>query len=275
MTYATIMVQLDLEYPSSSALRITCELASRFKSHVIGVAAGLPDAVIRDGGLVAPSVLEYDDRNLNHALAGCEQRFRAALHPLCNSVEWRCATAQPADFLAAEARAADLLIVGQTEPDSRAGAMGSFDIGDAVMKCRRPMLIVPPQMTSLAVNRILVAWKETAEARRAIAAALPLLRQARDVMIVEIIADETENFQATKRLSDIERWLLSHRIAASARVELSGGDAGKQLGMLSADYNADIVLAGAYGHSRLREWAFGGVTRHLLEQTSACTLLMH
>jgi len=94
-------------------------------------------------------------------------------------------------------------------------------------------------------------------------------------MIVEIIADETENFQATKRLSDIERWLLSHRIAASARVELSGGDAGKQLGMLSADYNADIVLAGAYGHSRLREWAFGGVTRHLLEQTSACTLLMH
>jgi nucleotide-binding universal stress UspA family protein len=231
--------------------------------------------MIRNGGLVAPSVLEYDDRNLNHALAGCEQRFRAALHPLCNSVEWRCATAQPADFLAAEVRAADLLIVGQAEPGSRAGAMGSLDIGDAVMECGRPMLIVPSRMTSLAVNRIFVAWKETAEARRAIAAALPLLQQAQNVMIVELIPDEAEGAQAAKRLSDVARWLLSHRVVANTRVELSSDDDGKQLNFLADDYNSDIILAGAYGHSRLREWVFGGVTRHLLEQTSVCSLLMH
>jgi nucleotide-binding universal stress UspA family protein len=151
----------------------------------------------------------------------------------------------------------------------------SLDIGDAIMRAGRPMLVVPPRKTFLALNRILIAWKDTAEARKAVAAALPLLKSAQDVMIVEITSDERENEIATRRVVDVAKWLQRRNIAASASAELCAGDAGDYPDTIAVKNGADIIVAGAYRHGRLREWALGGVTRHLLQQGPACALFMH
>jgi len=275
VTYRSLMVYLDLEQGSEPALRVARELADRFKAKVIGVTAGLPAAPIHADGMIASSVLEVDYEQLNQAIGRCEARFRSALADLGSSLEWRSEAANPADFLAAEARAADLLVVGRSENYSAFGPHQWLEIGDAVMKAGRPVLVVPPRRTGLALDRVLVAWKDTAESRRAISAALPLLRKATESTILEIVSDEGELDAATTRVADVADWLSRHHVPASARVELSAGDAGSQLDAIASEARIDVIVAGAYGHTRLQEWIYGGVTRHLLQQNSACALLMH
>ena len=269
------MVHLDLDQGSEPALRVAHELADRFKSKVIGVTAGLPAAPIHADGMIATSVLEVDYEQLNQAISRCEARFRLALKEFSGALEWRSGAANPADFLAAEARAADLLVVGRSENDKAFGPHPLLDIGDAVMKAGRPVLVVPPRRTSLALDRVVVAWKDTAESRRAISAALPLLKKAPEVTIIGIVPGEAERDAATARVADVANWLSRHDVQASARVELSAGDAGSQLDAIASEARIDVIVAGAYGHARFQEWIFGGVTRHLLQQGSACVLLVH
>ena len=275
MTYRSLMVYLELEQGSEPALRVACELADRFKSRVIGVTAGLPAAPIHADGMIASSVLEIDTEQLNQAIGRSETHFRSALKNIGGSLEWRSAAAYPADFLAAEARAADLLVVGRSENYTALGPRQLLDIGDTVMKAGRPVLVVPPRRTSLALDRILVAWKDTAESRRAVSAALPLLRKATELTIIEIVSDEAERDAATVRVTDVANWLQRHNVEASVQVELSAGDDGSQLDAVASEARIDIIVAGAYGHARLQEWIFGGVTRHLLQHGSACVLLVH
>ena len=275
MTYRSLMVQLDVAEPSEAALRVTGELADLFKAQVIGVAAGFPNAPVHADGMIATSVLEANHDDLQRDLARCEARFRAALTPLGRPLQWRSEMANPSDFLTAQSRAADLVIVGRHRHASVLLPHQSLEIGDAVMRAGRPLLLVPPDATSLALDRLMVAWKDTGEARRAVAAALPLLKAARDVQIVEIIAAESEEQDAAGRIADVAAWLQRHGVTASMTVEKPAGDAGSHLDLLAAQNKADIVIAGAYGHSRLREWAFGGVTRHFIRHAATCTLLMH
>ena len=275
MKYQSLMVYLDLGQSNESALRIACDLADRFKSRVIGATAGLPHMPIYLGDTDALDVRKADCQQLNKAVARHEGRFRAVFESLGGLSEWRSDAASPADFLTNEARAADLLIVGRREDGIRFIPNQSLDIGDAIMRAGRPMLVVPPRKTFLALNRVLIAWKDAAEARKAVVAALPLLKSAQEVMIVEITSDERENEIASRRVADVAKWLQQYNITASASAELCAGDVGGYLDVIAVENGADITVAGAYGHSRLREWAFGGVTRHLLQQGSTCALLMH
>lgn len=275
MTYRSLMVHLDLEHPNEAALRVAGELAGIFRSEVIGVAAGFPNAPVHADGLIATSVLEADYERLQQDIDRCEARFHEVMTPLGHPSQWRSEMANAAEFLAAEARAADLLIVGRHPDVSSLLPHQSLDIGDAVMRAGRPVLLVSRGMTSLPLDRIMIGWKDTAEARRAVAAALPLLKRAKDVAIVEIVADEAEKRDAVRRVADVAAWLHRHGVTASASAELSAGGAGNHLDLLAAQNKTDLVVAGAYGHSRLREWIFGGVTRHFIHNAKACTLLMH
>jgi nucleotide-binding universal stress UspA family protein len=275
VTYRSLMVHLNLEHSNEAALRVASELAGVFKSQVIGVAAGLPSAPVYADGMIAASVLETDYEQMKQTIDRCESRFRAAMTPLGHPLQWRSDVANAAEFLATQARAADLVIVGLHAEDSVIIPSQSLDIGDAVMRAGRPILLVPPDRTCLALDRMLVGWKDTAESRRAVSAALPLLKRARDVQVVEIVAEGDQEPSAARRVADVATWLQRHGVTAQATAELSAGNTGSHLELLAAQGNADIVVAGAYGHSRLREWAFGGVTRHLIYHATTCTLLMH
>jgi nucleotide-binding universal stress UspA family protein len=134
--------------------------------------------------------------------------------------------------------------------------------------------VVPPVLDAHALDRVVVGWTDSREARRAVADALPLLQKATHVVVAEMVAD-TDFSDAHKRLDDVVVWLQRHGVLAETRVVLSTGDDAAGLAALADEQGAGVIVAGAYGHSRLREWALGGVTRKLLQHANRFLLLSH
>lgn len=274
MAYRSIMVHMNLGGGNLSALRVARDLADQFGARLIGISSGYPIAPVHSAGMIATSILEADDPAFKSALEGCESRFLEAAQGLNRPIEWRTDIEMPTVFLSTEARAADLIVVGRHV--GSAAPTQTLDIGDAVMKVGRPILIVPSLKNNLALNRALVAWKDTRESRHAISAALPILKKCGSVMIVQIISDESEHPAASAGLEDVRTWLRQHGVIASAaQVETAAGDIGPHLDLIAEQEQADLIIAGAYGHGRLREWIFGGATQYLLRHSSACVLLAH
>jgi nucleotide-binding universal stress UspA family protein len=134
---------------------------------------------------------------------------------------------------------------------------------------------VPQSVNALSARRVAIAWKDTREARRAVRDALPFLQQAASVMIVEV-SERRGGEQAARNIKDVADYLRRHRIEIIAeRVRPTDVTATGSLLRLLHDENIDLVVAGAYGHSRLGEWAFGGVTRDLLAESPICGLFSH
>jgi nucleotide-binding universal stress UspA family protein len=187
-------------------------------------------------------------------------------------VEWRSVVGVQADVVAHEARAADLVIIG----NARAGwdPFRALDPNSFILKAGRPVLVVPAGVTALRPRRVAVAWKDVREARRAVQDALPFLREAETVVIVE--ASERGGDQASSRLRDVANYLARHRIATvTERVLPVDATAADSLLRFIADENISLMAAGGYGHSRLGEWAYGGVTRALLAESPICCLFSH
>ena len=136
--------------------------------------------------------------------------------------------------------------------------------------------MVPPGVAALEGRRVLVAWKDTREARRAVADALPLLSRAEEVLVVEAAPEAEERGQALRRADDVAALLAGHGATARGEaLEPGGGAVADDLLLAAGRHGADLVVAGGYGHARLREWAFGGVTRDLLARCPVCCLLSH
>ena len=175
------------------------------------------------------------------------------------------------DIVASEARSADLIVAG-IDGNAPADATRQVDHRDLVMQAGRPVLIVPAAAGRLGFERVLVGWKDSAEARRAIVDALPFLAKANRVTVAEIAARE-ELAAARTRLADVTGWLEHHGIKAQPLAAAAGGSHAQSLAAIAAEQKADLVVAGAYGHSRLREWVLGGVTSDLLQRSDRCSLL--
>jgi nucleotide-binding universal stress UspA family protein len=176
--------------------------------------------------------------------------------------------------LVCEARCADLFITGVDHNASLFDMTRHVDIGDLVLQAGRPVLAVPARANTLNPERIVVGWKETREARRAILDALPLLKKAVHVTVVEIAAKEDLD-GARARLEDVIGWLKRHGVVAEPSTWWSSGDDATQLNAIAEQRSADVIVAGPYGHSRLREWALGGVTRELLLRAERCMFVSH
>jgi len=148
---------------------------------------------------------------------------------------------------------------------------------DLVMEAGRPLLVAPDNVNWLDLRSVLVAWKDTPEARRAVVGALPMLRKARNVTVVEVPEQDESRAAVTDRVSDVVAWLARHGVTATARVSEANQDetAVDQLERVAGDVAAGMIVAGAYGHSRFRELILGGVTQYLVSQTARCVLLSH
>jgi nucleotide-binding universal stress UspA family protein len=171
-----------------------------------------------------------------------------------------------------EARAADLVIVG-----ARHAAGNVHDLADPgmiLLRAGRPLLVVPDVVAPPQLRRIVVAWKETRECRRAVRDALPFLQLANEVLVLGI--DEAQPETAKQHLSDVAAYLRRHGVVAVREVwRQPRGPVAAELLHLVRDEDADLIVAGGYGHSRLGEWIFGGVTHELLASSPVCCLLSH
>ena len=133
-------------------------------------------------------------------------------------VEWRCTEDFPTRFIVQQARAADIIVVGEDGRDALADPFMQANPSDLIMQLGRPLLVVPESGNWLDLRSILIAWKDTPEARRAIVDALPMLRKAKDVTVVEIIEDDVSRPAALSRVKDIVAWLSRHGVVASEQV---------------------------------------------------------
>jgi nucleotide-binding universal stress UspA family protein len=275
MTYATVMVSLALERSNDACLEIAGQLAKRLGACAIGVVAGefKPPLYFVEGE--AQKVFVEGHAALRNRVTEVEAQFCTAMQNRATAVEWRCAEDFPTRFVVQQARAADIIVAGEGGRGVLADPFMQANPGDLLMQAGRPLLIVPDGVDWLDLRCVLVAWKDTAECRRAVTDALPILREAKDVIITGIVEDEVDRASVSSGIEDLVTWLSRHGVVACERVPAECGNAAAQLEGIASEVGAGLVVAGAYGHSRLREWVFGGVTKTLVNPSSRCSLLSH
>jgi nucleotide-binding universal stress UspA family protein len=274
MNYATVMVSLTLEGSNEARLEIAGQLAERFGACAIGIAAGqFHPPLYFTTGEQAQRVLDEGQAAIRHRLAEVESEFRAAMQKRAAAVEWRGADDFPTRFVLEQARAADIIIVGESGNGTLADPFTQANPNDLLMQAGRPLLVVPNAREWLDLRSVLVAWKNTSECRRAVADALPILREAKDVTIAQIAEDEFDKSVALSGVKDVVGWLSRHGVAANSLVPDKFGNAVEQIESVASNVGAGLIVAGAYGHSRFREWVFGGVTKSLVNPSRRCSLL--
>jgi nucleotide-binding universal stress UspA family protein len=271
VSFATMMVHVDVHGGSDGRIRLAARLADRFASTLIGISACiLPPYPAEGAYFVTPEFVEGERRDMMASLKCAEDGFRTAAGAE-HKIEWRSDFQLPDDYLAAQARAADLVIVGR-DP-SPEGACRGIDPGAIVLKVGRPVLIVPPGIDTLKAERVVIGWKDNREARRALQDSLPLLHEAKSVTIIEVCDKGMEGL-GQRNVDDVAQYLTRHRISVgSTAAAHSENSVASELIRMAKTEGADLIVTGAYGHSRLGEWIFGGVTRDLLGASPISCLL--
>lgn len=273
MDYKTVMVGLALDRPNDACLRVAGDLAERFGARVVGIAASdlRPPMYFAEGDF-AQKLLDEEAAAIEQRLSELEAEFRSAVGKRAVSVEWRSARALPVPYMLQHARAADVIVVG-ARAETLVDPSAAPDPSDLVMQAGRPLIVVPSAAQWLDLRSVLVAWKDVREARRAVFDALPILAAAEEVTIAEIPEADGHRADAVSHVADVAAWLRSHGIAANTVVPEKAAGVTEQLDKIAARVGAGVVIAGAYGHSRFREWVLSGVTRHLAMESRRCAFL--
>ena len=271
MSYARVMVPVDLGPYAADRVALAGSLADQFDSLLIGIAAQCPIPAYDEESAADAELIEAEQRRVDEDLIEAERVFRTSSANR-NRVEWRCSSAHDAEAFAVEqARAADILVMTRQGPQDEQDWRFGVNPGGLAMQAGRPVFVAPPGVRSMPGKRILIAWKDTREARRAVWDALPLLKRAERVLVVAV----SESARTAGAL-DVADYLGSHAIHARTLLrDARHGTVTDELLKVVAKEQVDLVIAGAYGHTRLREWIFGGVSRDLLDSAPVCCLMSH
>jgi nucleotide-binding universal stress UspA family protein len=266
------VVQLDIDAPATPRLNFAWDIARRYEASLIAFAAAEAFLLIpgdMDGGATGEAMrLQIED--IEDRLKGLKAEFEAFTRN-SSKASWRGMVGEPTRLLALNARAADLIITGSDDMGARS-RLRTIDPGELILSAGRPILFASKDHRPMTAENVFVAWKDTREARRAVVDALPFLVSARHVLVATIAEDE--RVSARDSVADVVRFLMKHGVKARSEVlDADKMDAAEALLTTATETGAELVVAGGYGHSRLREWAFGGVTRSLLDDSSMNRLL--
>lgn len=285
MGIKTILVHLDSGRNVRARVASAAALALRHEAHLIGVAAtGWLLPVVGEGpapslGLGLAAFQEAAALELRETARDCVARFKADAARLgVASYEGRVELGAAEDVMTMAARYCDLAVVTQPNPDEPRLIQTPLMAEEVLLRAGRPLLVLPfaGECEVPAQPRVLVGWNGSREAARAMHDALPLLRSASSV---EVAVFETP--QDVDRLhgdlpgADIGLWLARHGLQVKVNhlpVKIAAGEA---LLSHAADIGAQLIVAGGYGHSRMREAVLGGVTRTLMSSSPVPTLLSH
>jgi nucleotide-binding universal stress UspA family protein len=272
MSYATLMVWVNADQVSKQLVSVAAGVADKFAAKLLGLSAlAIMPPFVAGGVVIVDNATEFDIAKMKANLAEAGNKFQAAAGA-GRQIGWRSVLEFPTQTLIGEARCADLILV---EKGRSGDIYRTVDVGDAILGAGRPFLVVPAAVKSLTADHIVIGWKDTREARRAVQDALPFLHEAKRVTIMEICGKDQMD-TARHHVDDVVRYLAQHRIKAESRVEIQAhGSGADQIIGLAEDEGADLLVTGAYGHSRLNEWVFGGMTRDLLTSSPICCLMSH
>lgn len=281
MPLKDLLVHLDASPQSAGRLDLAIGLARRHDAHLTAlhvVDIGMPLIGMADGGGGA-ALAGLIDQMRNTALAEAgriEADFRERMRRESMQGEWRQVEGMVSELVTQNARYADLVIVGQDDPD--AGTVGTSGLaGDILFGAGRPVLVVPyAGHFPIAGQRVLVGWNASREAARAVNDALPILALAETASVLSANPRRGMDGHGEEPGADIAVHLARHgaKVTVEHRIAPDVSDADLLLNHAS-DISADLIVVGAYGHSRLREFALGGVTRTLLKQMTVPVLMSH
>jgi nucleotide-binding universal stress UspA family protein len=276
----TILMHVDGSAAQESRLQAAALLADAFEAHLVGSAdTGIawPDYALI-AGAVAATTAGTDFQNLRAAARAHLDAFDAAARRLgVASIETRMIEDDARHALLLQSRYADLVVLSrdaQADPalPARARALPEY----VALHGARPVLVVPPAYGGQALpGTAVVGWDGSMQAIAAITAALPLLARADSVRLALVNPDALRELHGEQPGADMALYLARHGVPVDVVVLRTRATVGAALMGLARDCGAGLMVTGAYGHSRYREWMLGGVTRELLERSRVPLLLAH
>ncbi|MCG6113156.1 MAG: universal stress protein [Paracoccus sp.] len=261
------MVQLDIDDPAQKRLTAAFDLARRFDANLIGFgAADYRVHLPYEGGRAVMEVQRQRQEEITARLELLRESFIdvAGDGP---GATWIGRFGHPTELLAIHARSADLLMVGPPRTAEALERDRHVDVGKLVLAAGRPVLLLTKDEAVPRADKIIIAWKDAREARRAVVDALPFLTAARQVIVTTVV--ENHEGLAREGCAEVVRFLMRHGVKAEETLlPLGKAPPAEAIADLARAIGSDFVVSGGYGHSRLREWAFGGVTRSLIHDGS-------
>ena len=277
--YKTIVVHIDGGARQESRLRAAALLAVKHGAHLVGSGAtglSMMDYSLLTGGMTAP-VVGDEFQGLRDAAAAHLEAFRqAAQHLGVTAPETRLIEDDPRYALLLQSRYADLVVLSQDggEPDQLGRTRGLPE--HVALRGARPVLVVPGNYQGEPIpGTAVAAWDGGNQALRAITAALPLLALAASVKLVVVNPDVLSELHGEQPGADMALWLARHGVQVEVMAEHTRATAGDALCGVARAHGAGLMVAGAFGHSRYREWILGGTTRELLERAPVPLLIAH
>lgn len=267
MAFKTIMVQLDVDAIAAPRMAMAWDLAQRLEADLIGFCAAEPHFVLPTG---------TDDQAATHALwcqveeiegrLGCLREEFLSIVNGSNRASWRGEVGNPTRQLALNARAADLIVTGSPTADLLVDRHRMLDPASLILAAGRPILVASDPLAPIKAESILIAWNDTREARRAVVDAMPFLITAKDVVIATV---DNGNTGPRENAADVELFLTRHGVNARSEIlDARRSEPAEILLQIGQDIAADLIVLGGYGHSRVLERTFGGVTRSVLRSGS-------
>ncbi len=278
MALKNLLVQLDDTKACDRRVAAAMALARTHDAHLTGLYIGGAMRVPKyaDAELLR-QVIEDQQKKLEARAEQVRSRFTKAAEKNGLAADCRIETdsfeAAPS-ILARHARYADLTIVGQSNPDE--GGMPRPDVVEsAFLSSGRPALVVPYIGAPDTIGkRVLIAWDAGREATRAVNDALPILDQAKPVIVLAVNPGDGTHGQQPG--ADIAHHLARHGISVECKAAYANDiGIGDTILSRAADESVDLIVMGAYGHSRLREMVLGGVTRHMLQHMTVPVFMSH
>jgi nucleotide-binding universal stress UspA family protein len=271
--WKTVLVHVEAGPRGGAQVDAAVALAEDLDALLVGVAAEAVEPMAYSEPYMAgvgPFYVALQEQ-ISADLKAAEKTFRARAANTRHT--FRALESRPVPTLAALARSCDVIVASA---DSMAGdSYRRVGAAEMTLAAGRPVLVTPSKPSRLRAEAVVVAWKESRESRRALADALPLLKSARDVLVVAV-CDKDGAEDAKIEVEDVVLGLKRHEVKARAKVEIApDARVAEILNREAGAIGADVIVAGCYGRPRLNEWLFGGATRDLLNSPERFLLLSH
>lgn len=282
MSYRTILVQADQSSNCAERVRLAIELAQQHDAHLAGIAVtggvaqfAYPGAWVADGGGYSAFLTAHLDilrQQADAAVAAFEDAIR---NQQLRSHESTVIDDEAGVALSLRGRYSDLVVIGQSRPDEPRPAVPPDLPQYVIMGGGCPVLLVPFLGTFPSIGRHpIVAWDGGLSAAHAVRGALPMLTRAEQVDVV-VFTGDLADISGDNPGDDIALFLARHDVKVNVIRSDSRIDDGAVLLSMAQDRGADLVVMGGYGHTRLREFVMGGVTRTVLRSMTLPVLMAH
>ena len=276
-TYKSLLVHYDASKTAPQRLETAIGVANTFGAHIACLYA-LSAELKPTYGYQATEIMRDVQRRLGEEMrAAARSSYDECLRRTgFQQAEWRESRLDALEAMEIHARYADLVVIGQPDPDSPGGVHRTF-AQNLPIAAGRPVLVVPYTFERQPVGkRVLVAWNASREAARAVTDSLPILERASMVHVVAFRPEIGREGHGDEPGADIAHYLARHGVKVQAsRQDAPDVDVGNLLLSRAADLSVDLIVMGAWGHSRLSEMVLGGVTRTLLESMTVPVLMAH